>query len=96
MAIFATVQTGLITAYAFDIYVYNNGNVASMMATHDAWFAVPVMSAMVSCTAQIYFAWRIWVLARSHVLAGIIIVVRTLVFSRNSAPFTEHAVYSSL
>lgn len=75
MAIFATVQTGLITAYAFDIYVYNNGNVASMMATHDAWFAVPVMSAMVSCTAQIYFAWRIWVLARSHVLAGIIIVL---------------------
>ncbi|EED82829.1 predicted protein [Postia placenta Mad-698-R] len=74
MAIFATVQTGLITAYAFDIYVYNNGNVASMMATHDAWFAVPVMSAMVSCTAQIYFAWRIWVLARSHILAGIIIV----------------------
>ncbi|KAH9942790.1 hypothetical protein B0H21DRAFT_810767 [Amylocystis lapponica] len=68
--IFEIVQTGLVTEFAFDIYVYDYGNVASLIAFHNTWFSSPIMEAMISAAVQIFFAWRIYIVSKTMILAG--------------------------
>ncbi|KAH9921461.1 uncharacterized protein B0H18DRAFT_1021214 [Fomitopsis serialis] len=67
---FEWVHTGLVTSGCMDIYVYNYGNVESLVSLHNSWFAVPVMCAIVSVFVQMFFAWRIYKFSNSYLLAG--------------------------
>ena len=66
---------GLITQMAFDIDVYNFGDIKTLTSYNTSWFSVPIMSGVVSGIVQFYFAWRIWVLGRSIPLVFVIIFV---------------------
>lgn len=75
MLVFEWVQTGLVTGVAFKIFVYNYGDIESLTEIYYGWFFVAVMCAIVSVTVQVFFAWRIFVLARSVLVAGAITLV---------------------
>ena len=75
MLAFEWVQTGLVTGVAFDIFVYNYGDLDSLTKIYYAWFFVDVMCAIVSMAVQLFFAWRIYVLANSRIVAGVISLV---------------------
>ncbi|KAH9843530.1 uncharacterized protein C8Q71DRAFT_864104 [Rhodofomes roseus] len=64
------VQTGVITAAAMQIYVYDYGNVLSVLEFHNTWFSATIMCGLISAVVQTYFAWRIFKLSRSRVLGG--------------------------
>lgn len=78
MLAFEWVQTGLVTGVAFKIFVYNYGDTESLTKIYYGWFFVAVMCSIVSVTVQLFFAWRIFVLARSLLIAGAITLVRPL------------------
>ncbi|KAH9942649.1 hypothetical protein B0H21DRAFT_696316, partial [Amylocystis lapponica] len=72
---FEWVQTGLITADAFDVYVYGYGDITAMISFHNSWLSVPIMCGFIAAIVQIFFAWRIYVIAKSRILAGVICAV---------------------
>ncbi|KZT07387.1 uncharacterized protein LAESUDRAFT_108835 [Laetiporus sulphureus 93-53] len=61
---FEWVQTGLVTAQMFDVYLYNYGNRAAIISTKWIWFSAPVMGSVIAATVQLFFAWRIFALAK--------------------------------
>lgn len=73
------VQTGLITAAAMQIYVYDYGNVLSMLAFHNTWFSATIMCGLISAVVQVFFAWRIYQLSRSRAHGGPMAVFISLV-----------------
>ncbi|TFK84677.1 hypothetical protein K466DRAFT_216259 [Polyporus arcularius HHB13444] len=68
LLIWEWVQTGLITDVAFENFVYNYGDHAALVAFHNTWFSVTIMSAIASGVIQGYFAWRILMVGRSKLL----------------------------
>ena len=70
---------GLITQMAFDIDVYNFGDIKTLTSYNTSWFSVPIMSGVVSGVVQFYFAWRIWVLGRCIPLVVVIAFVSVIV-----------------
>ena len=77
--VYEWVQTGLITAAAMKIYVYDYGNVLSMLAFHNTWFSATIMCGLISAVVQIFFAWRILKLSRSRTKGRAMAVFVTLV-----------------
>ena len=75
MLIWEWVQTGLITDFAFENFVYGYGQRNVLVAFHNTWFSVTIMCAVLSAVVQCYFARRIWVLGRSKVLTGVVVSV---------------------
>ncbi|TFK84685.1 hypothetical protein K466DRAFT_601803 [Polyporus arcularius HHB13444] len=73
--IYEWVQTGLITAVAFDNFVYGYGSITALTAFHNSWFSVTVMSAIASCVVQSFFAWRIYIIGRSKLLTAVIVTI---------------------
>ncbi|KAH9940619.1 hypothetical protein B0H21DRAFT_824746 [Amylocystis lapponica] len=71
---FEWVQTGLMTADAFDIYVYGYGDITAMLSYHSTWFSVPIMSGFIAAIVQIFFAWRIYMISRSRIMMGVIVL----------------------
>lgn len=80
--VYEWVQTGLISAAAMQIYVYDYGNVLSLLAFHNTWFSATIMCGIISAVVQIFFARRIFQLSRSRAHGGamavFICVVRAL------------------
>ena len=76
--IFEWVQTALITQGAFYIYVYRFGQPEALALVYNGWFALPVMCAMLSMVVQGFYAWRIYVLSKMHVIVGAIVTVSRL------------------
>lgn len=73
--VFEWVQTGLLSASAFQIFVYHYGDVEIVTRIYNGWFTIPVMSAMISMVVQTFFAWRIYRLSKLRLLAGVIEIV---------------------
>ena len=92
--VFETVQTGLVTEFAFDIYVYGFGDVSQIVAFHNTWFSSPIMEALISAAVQMFFAWRIYVISRSLLLTGTIIFVSVMHFRERI--LTDPTICSSL
>lgn len=69
------------------IYVYNFGNVRSLVSLHNSWFAVPIMCAFVSVFVQLFFAWRIYMFSKSFWLSGGVVVVRHRSYTHLSRSF---------
>ena len=65
----------MITQGAFYIYVYHFGNPEALAFVYNGWFALPAMCAIVSMVVQGFYAWRIYVLSKLHVIVGAIATV---------------------
>ncbi|KAF8873112.1 hypothetical protein BD779DRAFT_1679370 [Infundibulicybe gibba] len=70
-----TLQTLLITHDVFDSFGSGYGNLTALGSAQLEWLSVPVLSGIVSCTVQMFFAYRIFVLSKSKVLALVICVI---------------------
>ncbi|TFK80432.1 hypothetical protein K466DRAFT_503906 [Polyporus arcularius HHB13444] len=69
------VQTGLVTDFAFDNFVYGYGDRGALTAFHNTWFSVTIMSSIASAVVQCYFAWRICVIGRSKLLTAVVVTL---------------------
>ncbi|KIK56245.1 hypothetical protein GYMLUDRAFT_230338 [Collybiopsis luxurians FD-317 M1] len=74
MAIFAieTVQTILCAHDAFAAYASGFGNLTAVTSSHTEWFNTPILSGIVSCTVQLFYAYRISVLSGTKIWSIII------------------------
>ncbi|KAK0186998.1 hypothetical protein F5146DRAFT_1063213 [Armillaria mellea] len=55
-----TAQTVTNIYYTFHTFCYNFGNLAGLDDVHITWFAIPIMSGLVGCIAQLFYAWRMY------------------------------------
>ncbi|KAH9923905.1 uncharacterized protein B0H18DRAFT_1120246 [Fomitopsis serialis] len=76
--LFEWVQTGLLTAGAFEVFVYRYGDVEALGLVYNGWFSLPIMCALVSMVVQWFFAWRIYMLSKLRILMGGIIILSLL------------------
>ncbi|TBU37349.1 hypothetical protein BD309DRAFT_876619 [Dichomitus squalens] len=70
-----TVQTIIVTNDVYIAYAKRYGQLEVLGAMQNEWLAVPVFSGVVSCTVQLYYAYRIGILSRSRTLQGVISVL---------------------
>ena len=75
LLVYEWVQTGLVTDFAFDNFVYGYGDRAALTAFHNTWFSVTIMSSIASSVVQCYFAWRINVIGHSKLLTALVVTV---------------------
>ena len=75
---FEWVQTGLVTQSGFEAFVYGFGDVGGLTQYHNTWFSITIMCPLVSGVTQTFFAWRIWTLGRSKILAAAVLFVSPL------------------
>lgn len=71
-------QTILIMDDAFDKYALKFGDVSNLVDLRLAWFSVPVLGGIVSAAVQLFYARRIWLLSKSALLSGVVVVVSAL------------------
>ncbi|KAK0216504.1 hypothetical protein EDD85DRAFT_870002 [Armillaria nabsnona] len=55
-----TVQTLISISDIFDIFCYDFGNLAKLDDVHLTWFTAPVLSGLVGCVCQLFYAWRMY------------------------------------
>ncbi|CAL1711880.1 unnamed protein product [Somion occarium] len=68
-------QTVLSTRDAFRVFGSGWGNMTEMNTVGWLWFSVPVLGSIMSCLAQLFYSWRIWILGRNRWTCGSIILV---------------------
>jgi len=56
------------------------GRPEQLLDYHVEWIDVPILAGIIASTVQIFFAWRVYILSQSRILAGVIIVVGLLSF----------------
>ena len=78
MLAFEWIQTGLLTAGGFTIFVDHYGDVDELTNICYGWLALAIMVAVVSMVVQGFFAWRIYMLSNLRILVGLILTVSTL------------------
>jgi len=54
------------------------GKPDQLLEYHLEWFDVPILAGTIASTVQIFFAWRVYILSQSRILAGVIILVGLL------------------
>ncbi|PBL04271.1 hypothetical protein ARMGADRAFT_1070746 [Armillaria gallica] len=69
------VQTMLITHDAFAALGYGFGDVEALTRMHFNWLTVPIMSAIVACVGQVFYAYRIFILSKSQIVPLFVICV---------------------
>ncbi|KAH9940634.1 hypothetical protein B0H21DRAFT_754533 [Amylocystis lapponica] len=52
-----------------------------MVSIHNGWFSIPIMCGFIAAVVQIFFSWRIYKLARSRIVAGVIVLCSVGQFS---------------
>ncbi|KAF9009200.1 hypothetical protein BDZ89DRAFT_1078645 [Hymenopellis radicata] len=72
---FEWLQTALVTYDAFHWFVYNWGNDDALNDVSLIWLNVPLMSSVISCSVQIFFAWQIRTLSGSCWVPGLVTVI---------------------
>ncbi|KAK7689666.1 hypothetical protein QCA50_007461 [Cerrena zonata] len=68
-------QTVLATKDAFRNFGTGWGNMADLDAVGLLWFSVPVLGSIISCAAQLFYAWRVRILGRNNWIVAIIVVL---------------------
>ncbi|TFK50443.1 hypothetical protein OE88DRAFT_1735991 [Heliocybe sulcata] len=68
-------QTGLATSDAVRWLVTGWGRPEALEEINTSWLNVPLMGGMISCTVQLFFCWRIWILSGSIYLPLVIALV---------------------
>ncbi|KAK0223786.1 hypothetical protein IW262DRAFT_1268263, partial [Armillaria fumosa] len=67
-------QTILVTYDAFAMFGYGFGDMDALTSVHIYWFIGPIMSAVVSCVGQVFYAW-IFIVSKSRIISIFIICV---------------------
>ncbi|KAK0222463.1 hypothetical protein EDD85DRAFT_1028251 [Armillaria nabsnona] len=62
------VQTMLVTHDAFSMFGYGFGDIEALTDMHFDWLTVPIMSGVVACVGQVFYAYRIFVLSKSPII----------------------------
>ncbi|EKM52235.1 uncharacterized protein PHACADRAFT_260469 [Phanerochaete carnosa HHB-10118-sp] len=88
-------QTFIVTSDAFDTYARHYGDSAQLLQQHNEWLAVPVFSSIVSCTVQMYYAYRIGFLSKSRLLMAGISLLAILQGAAGIATGVQSAIISS-
>ncbi|KAI0077527.1 hypothetical protein K474DRAFT_1707275 [Panus rudis PR-1116 ss-1] len=68
-------QTVLSTRDAFRNFGTGWGNMIELDAVGWLWFSVPVLGSIISCTGQLFYAWRIWILSESYWISIVVILL---------------------
>ncbi|KAK0480978.1 hypothetical protein EDD18DRAFT_1337096 [Armillaria luteobubalina] len=68
-------QTMFVAHDMFAMYGYGFGDLDALTKMNFLWITVPIMSAIVSCVGQIFYAYRIFVLSKSRIIPISIICV---------------------
>lgn len=68
-------QISLAARDAFRDYGSGWGDINGLGEVGWMWFSVPIMSAIISLTAQTFYAWRIWVLSSKKVIVPGLIMI---------------------
>ncbi|PPQ84161.1 hypothetical protein CVT25_002027, partial [Psilocybe cyanescens] len=89
-------QTVLITKTMFRSFVYGFLDKNGLDKIHDYWLSVPVIGASVACIVQLFYAYRIVVLARCFIhtksaliviALSVIVVSIPLIYNRHSSSY---------
>ncbi|KAF8491762.1 hypothetical protein JB92DRAFT_2752710, partial [Gautieria morchelliformis] len=65
-------QVAIATRDAFETLGAGWGNLEALNNPQLIWFETPVMSGFISACVQLFFAWRVYILSKSKLLAGLI------------------------
>ncbi|KAK0222437.1 hypothetical protein EDD85DRAFT_796326 [Armillaria nabsnona] len=69
------VQTMLVSHDVFAIFGYGFGDMETLTDMHLDWLTVPVVSAVVACVGQVFYAYRIYILSKSRIVPAFVICV---------------------
>ncbi|KAK0236496.1 hypothetical protein EDD85DRAFT_643368 [Armillaria nabsnona] len=67
------VQTMLIAHNAFAMYGYGFGDIDALTRLNYNWLYVPIMSAIVACVGQVFYAYRIFIVSKSRIIPILVI-----------------------
>ncbi|KAF8876048.1 hypothetical protein BD779DRAFT_176144 [Infundibulicybe gibba] len=70
-----TLQTALITHDAFMTFVVDYGNLPTLRNAQLEGLSTPMICAIVSCTVQLFFTYRIFILSKSKLLVSVICLI---------------------
>lgn len=65
-------QTLIVTRDCFTTYAAGFGNFDALNSAQTIWLSAPIMIGLISCTVQLYYAYRVYVLSRNMVLVLVI------------------------
>ncbi|KAF4613883.1 hypothetical protein D9613_007533 [Agrocybe pediades] len=65
-------QTIMLTAQGFQTFASGFGDMRAVVRVYLLWFSVPILSSSVSLVVQMFYAYRIMILSKSKVMAGLI------------------------
>ncbi|KAI0077533.1 hypothetical protein K474DRAFT_1707280 [Panus rudis PR-1116 ss-1] len=68
-------QTVLATKDAFRNFGTGWGNMVDLDAVGLLWFSVPFLGSIISSTAQLFYAWRIWILSKKIWISVLIVAL---------------------
>ncbi|KAF8881427.1 hypothetical protein CPB84DRAFT_1791863 [Gymnopilus junonius] len=69
------IQTILLTQSAFSSFAEGFGNLNAVNEEKNLWFSVPIMSSAIAAVVQVFYAYRIRILAQSYIVPSIIILL---------------------
>ncbi|KAF5319609.1 hypothetical protein D9619_008565 [Psilocybe cf. subviscida] len=70
--LFEMTQTLLVTRDMFAIFASGWGDLDQLQSAQWIWISIPIMSGIVSCVVQLFYAYRLSILSRSRILGCII------------------------
>ncbi|SJK98244.1 uncharacterized protein ARMOST_01505 [Armillaria ostoyae] len=62
----------LVTHDAFEAFGYGFGDIDALTAIYFSWLIVPIMSGIVACVGQVFYAYRIFMLSKSQTVPTLI------------------------
>ncbi|KAF8881414.1 hypothetical protein CPB84DRAFT_1687241, partial [Gymnopilus junonius] len=69
------IQTVLLTQAAFSSFAEGFGNLNAINEEGNLWFSVPIMSSAIASVVQVFYAYRIRILAQSNIVPSIIVLL---------------------
>ncbi|KAF4613882.1 hypothetical protein D9613_007530 [Agrocybe pediades] len=67
-----TAQTIMLTAQGFQTFASGFGDIRAILRVYLLWFSIPILGSSVTLVAQVFYGYRIMVLSKSKILAGVI------------------------
>ncbi|KAF9525279.1 hypothetical protein CPB83DRAFT_944065 [Crepidotus variabilis] len=91
------IQTILLTQSCFHAFAQGFGDFNQMDEIGTLWFSVPTLSGVVACVAQLFYAYRIHILARSKFIVCAIIALSVLQLGGGiaTAVMSKRAIFHS-
>ncbi|SJL07009.1 uncharacterized protein ARMOST_10352 [Armillaria ostoyae] len=69
------VQTMLVAHDAFAMYGYGFGDMDAVTRMNHDWINIPIISAIVACVGQVFYAYRIFIVSKSRIIPILVICV---------------------